>query len=132
VGNVFLQKPLNGWGARAMQAELSNRITEFRQDEYFFHNTYLEVLVQYGLVGLALYIWVFIDLFRVARNNAFESNGGFLDRQFRSLWPVILLVYVVNSMFVVMNYQFVNGYLFTLAGMMAAQNRNPSGAHARA
>jgi putative inorganic carbon (hco3(-)) transporter len=129
---MFLQKPLNGWGARAMQAELSNRITEFRQDEYFFHNTYLEVLVQYGLVGLALYIWVFIDLFRVARNNAFKSNGGFLDRQFRSLWPVILLVYVVNSMFVVMNYQFVNGYLFTLAGMMAAQNRNPSGAHARA
>lgn len=130
---MFLQKPLTGWGARAMQAELSNRVTEFRQDEYFFHNTYLEVVVQYGLVGLALYVWVVIDLFRIARTDPdVEIRGEFLDRQFRSLWPVILLVYVVNSMFVVMNYQFVNGYLFTLAGIMAARNRNSSGAHARA
>jgi len=131
---MFLQKPLNGWGGPAMQAELSNRITEFRQDEYYFHNTYLEVLVQYGLVGLALYAWVVIDLFRVGRIREHiteDDDGNFLDQQFRSLWPVILMVYVVNSLFVVMNYQFVNVYLFTLAGMMAAQNgRNRRDANA--
>lgn len=37
------------------------------------------------------------------------------------------MVYVVNSMFVVMNYQFVNGFLFTMAGMLAAQNRKHCG-----
>jgi hypothetical protein len=32
-------------------------------------------------------------------------------------------VYLFNSCFVVMNYQFVNGLVFTIAGMLAAQNR---------
>jgi putative inorganic carbon (hco3(-)) transporter len=123
---MFLQKPLNGWGAQAMQTELSSRITEFRQEQYVFHNTCLEVLVQYGLVGLALYLWLVVDLFRIGhkpRNHSSLTDSAFLDLEFRTLWPVILMVYVVNSMFVVMNYQFVNGYLFTLAGLLAAQNR---------
>jgi len=32
-------------------------------------------------------------------------------------------VYLLNGSFVVMNYQFVNGLLFTIAGILAAQNR---------
>ena len=127
---MFLQKPLNGWGTRAMQAELSNRISEFRQEEYYFHNTYLEILVQYGLLGLALYVWVVVDLFRIGRKpraKTAQGDGDFLDQPFRSLWPIILMVYVVNSLFVVMNYQFVNGFLFTLAGMLAVQNRRNLG-----
>jgi len=36
---------------------------------------------------------------------------------------VLLLVYLTNACFVVMNYQFVNGLLFTLAGVLAAQNQ---------
>jgi hypothetical protein len=32
-------------------------------------------------------------------------------------------VYLLNGSFVVMNYQFVNGFLFALAGLLAAQNR---------
>jgi hypothetical protein len=35
-------------------------------------------------------------------------------------------VYWVNAALVVMNYQFVNGLLFTLAGMLAAQQRRAS------
>lgn len=123
---MFLQKPLTGWGARPMQAELSSRITEFHQDEYYFHNTYLEIVVQYGLLGLALYLWMVIDLFRIGRMpiSGILPDGNLLDRQFRSLWPVILMVYVTNSLFVVMNYQFINAYLFTLAGMLVVQNRH--------
>lgn len=126
---MFLQKPIAGWGARPMQAELSSRITEFRQDGYYFHNTYLEIAVQYGVVGLALYLWLVIDLFRVGRQppGCILPNNHFLDQQFRSLWPVILMVYVTNSLFVVMNYQFINAFLFTLAGTLLAQNRRHSG-----
>ena len=50
-------------------------------------------------------------------------EGTFLDDQFRSLWPFLVAVYLFNGSFVVMNYQFVNGLLFTIAGMLAAQNR---------
>ena len=39
------------------------------------------------------------------------------------VWPVMVAVYLFNGSFVVMNYQFVNGLLFTIAGILAAQNR---------
>lgn len=127
---MFLRKPLTGWSTTAMQAELTRRISSFRQENYYFHNTYLEILVQYGLPGLALYIWVMVDLFRLGSANRFRANppGAFLDADFRALWPIFLLVYFVNGCFVVMNYQFVNGFLFSLAGMLDAQNRRMRGA----
>ncbi|MFZ0803872.1 MAG: O-antigen ligase family protein [Terriglobales bacterium] len=122
---MFLKKPFSGWGSLAMQTELSSRITEFHQEQFFFHNTYLEVLVQYGVIGLALYAWLIADLFRLGRKRpgTHSPAGNFPDAQFRSLWPLLVVVYLVNGCFVVMNYQFVNGLLFTLAGMLAAQNR---------
>jgi hypothetical protein len=51
------------------------------------------------------------------------ERNGFLDHQLHSLWPLLLGVYWVNAALVVMNYQFVNGLLFTIAGMLAAQRR---------
>jgi O-antigen ligase len=123
---MFLDKPLTGWSAGSMQLELQKRISGFHQDAFFMHNTYLEILAEHGLLGLALYAWVVIGLFRVGRKQGTPeglSNSSFLDEQFRSLWPILVIVYLVNASFVVMNYQFVNGLLFTLAGMLAAQNR---------
>jgi len=122
---MFLTKPVKGWGAAAMQVELSRRIEDFQQEKYYFHNTYLEILVQYGLIGLGLFLWVVIDLFRVGRRpkGVCSQHGSFLDEEFRSLWPVLVMVYLLNASFVVMNYQFVNGFLFTVAGMLNAQNQ---------
>ena len=122
---MFLEKPLAGWGATDMQTELSKRISDFHQEQFFFHNTYLEIVVQYGLVGLLLYAWIVVDLFKLGRsqNRLGSFTGSFLDQQFRGLWPLLLGVYFLNGAFVVMNYQFVNGFLFALAGLMAAQNR---------
>jgi len=110
-----------------MQTELSKRISDFHQEQFFFHNTYLEIVVQYGLVGLLLYLWIVVDLFRVGRGlNRSKAllDNGFLDSEFRTtLWPLLLGAYLLNACFVVMNYQFVNGFLFTLAGLLVAQNR---------
>ena len=99
---------------------------DFHQSAFFFHNTYLEIAVQQGLLGLLLYLWMVLDLFRLGRRRGSYSpaaEGTFLDDQFRSLWPFLLAVYLLNGSFVVMNYQFVNGLLFTIAGLLAAQNR---------
>ncbi len=123
---MFLEKPLAGWGATDMQTELSKRISDFHQQQFFFHNTYLEIVVQYGLVGLLLYLWIVVDLFKLGRRSnrpSSPTDGSFLDQEFRSLWPLLLAVYLLNGTFVVMNYQFVNGFLFTVAGLLAAQNR---------
>jgi putative inorganic carbon (hco3(-)) transporter len=124
--DMFLEKPLFGWDTRGMQAELSRRVSDFHQREFYFHNTYLEILVRYGLLGLGLYLWLIVDLFRVGRkppDAMFSEGNALLDEQFRTVWPLFLCVYLVNGALVVMNYQFVNGLLFTVAGMLAAQNR---------
>ena len=71
-------------------------------------------------------MWIVINLFRLGvrrRTRDDSAEEGFLDGQFRSIWPVMVAVYLFNGSFVVMNYQFVNGLLFTIAGILAAQNR---------
>jgi putative inorganic carbon (hco3(-)) transporter len=123
---MFLDKPFAGWGGENMQPELAKRITDFHQEAFFFHNTYLEIAVEHGVLGLILYLWMVVALFRLGRKlrrSTLFPQGNFLDGPFRSLWPVLLSVYLLNASFVVMNYQFVNGLLFTIAGMLAAQNR---------
>jgi O-antigen ligase len=124
--DMFRAKPLLGGGAGQVQADLEKRISDFHQSEFYFHNTFLEIGVEFGMVGLLLYSWVILDLLRVGRT--LPSSGDpprfhFLDAGFRSIWPVVLGVYLLNACFVVMNYQFVNGLLFTFAGILAAQNR---------
>jgi O-antigen ligase len=122
---MFCEKPWFGWGAQQMQPQLERRISDFHEDTFYLHNTYLEIGAEHGLAGLALYLWLAIGLFRLSQTRsttAVSRDNEFLDRQFRSLWPVLVGVYLLNACFVVMNYQFVNSLLFTLAGMLEAQN----------
>ena len=112
-------------------AELANRVTQYQLNASPVHNTYLEILVEHGIIGLALYLWLIIGLFRLGRarlmpekpTTVYFSDTDFPDVAFRKIWPILLGVYLMNASFVVMNYQFVNGLLFTVAGMLAAQNR---------
>jgi O-antigen ligase len=123
---MFTEKPLTGWGSEAdIQPEIAKRISDFHPELYLFHNTYLELAVERGMLGVGLYTWLIVCLFRLAKRPKFSDGTHFLDGQFRRLWPVILVVYLVNASAVVMNYQFVNGFMFTLAGILAAQNARP-------
>ena len=60
---MFLEKPLIGWNSDDIQPELAKRVDDFHQKAFFFHNTYLEIAVQHGLVGLALYLWIVVICF---------------------------------------------------------------------
>jgi O-antigen ligase len=121
---MFLQRPLTGWGFHQMPFELPRHVSGYQEKILYPHNTYLELLVEHGLVGLALYVWLMRELWKLGRGQipARERNG-FLDQYFHRLWPILLAVYWVNAAVVVMSYQFVNGLLFTIAGMLAAQQR---------
>ena len=124
--DMFRAKPLLGWGAGQVQADLAKRISDFHQSEFYFHNTFLEIGVEFGIVGIILYGWVILALFRLGRPLPAERSSvppHFLDAGSRALWPGMLAVYVLIACFVVMNYLFVNGLLFTFAGILAAQNR---------
>jgi putative inorganic carbon (hco3(-)) transporter len=121
---MFLEKPLSGWGVNQMPAELAKHVSGYREKELYPHNTYLEILVEHGIFGLALYLWLMLELWNLGRSPVPAGESyGFLGQQFRTIWPILLAVYWVNACLVVMNYQFVNGLLFTLAGMLAAQQK---------
>ena len=119
---MFLEKPFTGWGVNQMPAELARHVSGYKEKELYPHDTYLEILVEHGIFGLALYVWLMWEIFRLGRGLIPRTErNGLLNRQFHAMWPVLLGVYWVNAAVVVMNYQFVNGLLFTLAGMLAAQ-----------
>lgn len=121
---MFLDRPLMGWGFHQMPAELPGYVSEYKDKILFPHNTYLEILVELGLVGFAFYVWLMWEMFRLSRGAIpAAEQDGFLNPEFHRLWPVILVVYWVNAALVVMSYQFVNALLFTMAGMLAAQRR---------
>ncbi len=125
---MFTEKLLLGWdswyGEQSLQAEIGQRVWEFHPKYYVFHNTYLELAVERGLVGLGLYAWLMVCLFRLSKPRQVRDEGEphFLDSRFRKLWPLMVGVYLLNASAVVMNYQFVNGFLFTIAGILSAQN----------
>jgi putative inorganic carbon (HCO3(-)) transporter len=118
---MAMERPWLGWGQNQMPAEIAKRMSDYRPDTYCAHNTYLEILVEQGLVGLTLYLWLMFGLFRLARKGGGESGGSEMDSDTRRLWLVLLGVYFLNASFVVLNYQFVNALLFTMAGIFAAR-----------
>jgi O-antigen ligase len=119
---MFLEKPVTGWGVNQMPEELAKHVSGYKETELYPHNTYLELLVEHGIAGLTLYAWLMWELLRLGRGIVPRAErDGLLNQQFHALWPVLLGIYLVNAALVVMNYQFVNGLLFTMAGMLAAQ-----------
>jgi len=121
---MFLERPLLGWGFHQMPDELPRYVSGYDEKVLYPHNTYLELLVEHGLIGLGLYLWLMWELLRLRRGAIpVEEQDGFLDHQFHRLWPILLGVYWANAAMVVMSYQFVNGLLFAMAGMLAAQRR---------
>lgn len=125
---MFLDRPLTGWGFHQMPLHLPGYVSEYHDQLLYPHNTYLEVLVENGLVGLALYLWLMWEMWRLSRGAILANeDAGFLDRDFHRIWPILLAVYWLNAAVVVMSYQFVNALLFTMAGMLAAQNQRARG-----
>jgi O-antigen ligase len=121
---MFLERPWLGWGVHQMPAELPRHVSGYKERVLYPHNTYLELLVEHGILGLGCYLWLMWELWRLRKGGIPHSEEhGFLDREFRRIWPILLCVYWVNAAVVVMSYQFVNGLVFTMAGMLAAQRR---------
>ena len=126
---MVLEHPWIGWGFHQMPAELPRHVSGYQEKVLYPHNTYLELLVEHGFVGFGLYLWLMWELWRLRKGSVpAEEEHGFLDCEFHRLWPILLAIYWVNAAAVVMSYQFVNGLLFTLAGMLAAQRRRAEAA----
>jgi putative inorganic carbon (hco3(-)) transporter len=119
---MFLQRPFTGWGTSRIQTELADQIRDFRGDRLGVHNTYLQMLMEQGLLGFLLYLWLMIGMYRLGRFDPGKRDD--LAESIRTLWPILLVIYLVNGTFAVMNYQFVNSVLFTFAGVLAGARRS--------
>jgi O-antigen ligase len=87
------------------------------------HNSYLDVLLEHGVVGLSLYLVTYVSLWGVGRRLPDRTDcagDAPLDRSFLPIWRAMLTVFLVNGCFVVMSYQFVGALLFTVGGMIRA------------
>jgi putative inorganic carbon (hco3(-)) transporter len=115
---MFLQRPLAGWPTRTMYTELARRMEGYHLRAFYVHNTYLALLVEFGVPGLAIYSLLFFNLFRLARRGAPGEPGPVAS--LRKVWPILLMVYLFNAFFVDMEYQFVIGLMFTVAGMLCS------------
>ena len=115
---MFKERPLAGWPAGGMHEELGRRMQGYHLRTFYVHNTYLALLVEFGVPGLALYGLLFFNLFGLSWRPTGLSSGSL--QSLRKVWPVLLGVYLFNAFFVDMAYQFVIGLVFTVAGMLCA------------
>jgi putative inorganic carbon (hco3(-)) transporter len=119
---MFQERPFTGWPAGGMYAELGRRMEGYHLRTFYVHNTYLALLVEFGVPGLALYGILFFNLFRLAWRAPPGETGSVAS--LRKVWPILLSVYLFNAFFVDMAYQFVIGLVFTVAGMLCASERS--------
>jgi O-antigen ligase len=123
--NMFQERPLTGWTAGGMYGELARRMQGYHLRTFYVHNTYLSLLIEFGVPGLILYGILFVNFFRLGRNHAAADQSPALNA-LRKAWPILLCVYLFNAFFVDMAYQFVIGLIFTVAGMLCASEEVPA------
>jgi O-antigen ligase len=119
---MFQERPFTGWPAGGMYAELARRMEGYHLRTFYVHNTYLALLVEFGVPGLALYGVLFFNLFRLSWHGPPGESGPVAA--LRKVWPILLSVYLFNAFFVDMAYQFVIGLVFTVAGMLCASEES--------
>ena len=119
---MFRERPFTGWAAGGMYAELARRMEGYHLRTFYVHNTYLALLVEFGVPGLVLYCILFFNLFRLSRRGAPGESGPVAS--LRKVWAIMLSVYLFNAFFVDMAYQFVIGLVFTVAGMLCASEES--------
>ena len=75
---LFKERPLLGFGTGAFEKEyerINRKLTPKVRASSQPHNFYMLTLVQFGLVGLALLLYIFYSLFKIARKTEDSYRG---------------------------------------------------------
>ena len=90
------EKPIFGWGSngRTLVMKHTEWLPDWIQKDFgHLHNTYIEMLVNFGIVGLAFYlfIWIYMtkSLFREIRKGAIEKDIGYFFMGFVFFWSIM-------------------------------------------
>ncbi|MDE8604182.1 O-antigen ligase family protein [Marinomonas sp. RSW2] len=94
--DFIAEKPLFGWGDNGKSLVMKH--TEWLPDNIrnnfgHLHNTYIELLVNYGIVGLVFYlsIWVYIGkrLYKQIKTGKIEKEIGYFFTSFLIFWSIM-------------------------------------------
>lgn len=90
------EKPLFGWGGdgRTSVIQHTDWLPEnIRQNFGHLHNTYLEILVNFGVVGLVFYFYVWFyfskQIYRRVKSGELEKEIGYFYFSFLCFWAVM-------------------------------------------
>lgn len=78
--SLFTEKPLFGWGSNGKSIAISHNdwLSSFVKSNFnHLHNTYIELLVNYGLIGMFFYVLVFLWMMLGAIKS--KNNGSLPD-----------------------------------------------------
>ncbi|RBP83241.1 O-antigen ligase domain-containing protein [Marinomonas rhizomae] len=90
------EKPVFGWGSngRTLVMKHTKWLPDWVQEDFgHLHNTYIEMLVNFGIVGLAFYLfmWVYLtkSLFREIHKGTIEKDIGYFFMSFLCFWSIM-------------------------------------------
>jgi O-antigen ligase len=94
----FSERPIWGWGYRSSDFILQEANASGLLDQEFnqFHNSYLEVLVEYGVLALVLLLSVFFYLISIVRE---LIGSGHLDSRIATASLLFFLFMLIFSLF---------------------------------
>jgi len=128
--DMFLDRPLFGVGFGHFRDVAPRYARDVASPYYQFaspameHNSFLSILADTGIVGLALYVGLLIALVRssvrLCRRLPDESTGV-IGRDLFVLYWVLVVVYLVDAMFRETSvHPFTNSLFFGMSGLVAA------------
>lgn len=85
--------PIFGWGpAHASNIKAEETGLSSKEGKYFYgpHNEYIDIFIQTGLIGLILFLALFISVFRKANQILKENTGYFVLFLARSVQTIII------------------------------------------
>lgn len=123
IGNMIMEKPLLGVGFEKFK-EIAGEYTEesgrISSKEINIHDTLSGVLVELGVLGLVIYMSIFIIiLLNSIKCYRQLPDDGWLNKKIVIVFWCMSIVYIFNMQFIQMRYfGFVNSLFFLMAGII--------------
>ena len=115
------QQPFWGYGTSSASEGLSN-LYKGTQSRYFFsHNLYFKILVEMGILGLAMFLWIVAESLGKGLRQLRRPNSNNPDATLLLQWSVAVVIAFLVSGFVIPNLDAypANYYFWLLLGLLS-------------
>ena len=125
-GRMFLAKPIFGFGYNKFKEEQSEYFVPIEgipfniTEGISMHNMYGMILMEFGLIGLSLYLYILIYFIKInIKLYRLLPHEGFLSKNFMIIIGGVFIIYLTNMF--TKDYQYImfpNLYFYCVAGIM--------------